>query len=117
MTESALKPNILQFTINGEMSQLQINRLMERIKSTNEQYGKVRLLGEYTSFDSFSTLKSVLSTLSLKAEVIKSIEKYAIITNKNWLQEISGIADFVTPSLDVEVFALAERRQAINWLE
>jgi len=44
------------------------------------------------------------------------INKYAILADKDWIENLVPIANFLTPSFPVKAFGEDERQEAINWL-
>ena len=61
-------------------------------------------------------MKGFLSTMRDKLSLVGDIERYAIVTDLDWMSTIVPVSDFLTPGLPIRVFAEAEKQQAIDWL-
>ena len=94
--------------------------LMEKFAEILEearQSGKIRLLGEMNGMPGFEDFKAVTETVKMKFKAINAIGKYAILTDKNWLERLIPLSDFLTPRIPLKHFPTGDRDKAIAWLE
>ena len=108
---------ILTFVVDGEMEQSDINQVFNKIKA-QAQDSKVRLLSEVKRVEGLDLdgVKGFLSTMRDKLSLVSDIERYAIVTDLDWMSTIVPVSDFLTPGLPIRVFAESEKQQAIDWL-
>ena len=109
---------ILTFVIDGEIEQSDIDQVFNEIKA-QAQDGKVRLLSEIKRVEGLDLdgMKGFLSTMRDKLSLVGDIERYAIVTDLDWMSTVVPVSDFLTPGLPIQVFAESEKQQAINWLK
>ena len=108
---------ILTFVIDGQIEQSDINQIFNEIK-VQAQDSPVRLLSEVKRVEDLDLdgVKGFLSTMRDKLSLIGDIERYAIVTDLEWMSTVVPMSDFLTPGLPIRVFAEAEKQQAIDWL-
>lgn len=109
--------NALGFVLNGEVKEAELDLLVAALDKKAEQYGKVRLYGEIVEIGGWKDFKTFLSNLRAKLSTFGKLEKYAIVTDKRWLENLEGIADFITPHMDVKTFETKEQEEALAWLK
>ena len=112
-----LPEHIIGFEINGKLVETEIEALFAEMEFKANQFEKIRLYARVIEIDGWDTLKSFFNTMRQKFRLIGKIEKYAILTDKLWLKNVSKFSDFLTPGIDIRTFDLAEEAKAISWLQ
>jgi len=108
---------MLGFTLDGEVDDEGVRKLMIAVEAKVMTHGKLRLLGNIKSIGGFQSFQSFWKTLRTKKELWDKIEKYAILTDHAWLASLSGSLDWLTPRMEVKTFSLAEGELAHAWLK
>ena len=110
--------HILTFVVDGEIEQSDIDQVFNEIKA-QAQDGQVRLLSEIKRVEDLDLdgVKGFLSTMRDKLCLVGDIDRYAIVTDLDWMSTVVPVSDFLTPGLPIRVFAEAEKQQAIDWLK
>ena len=108
---------ILTFVIDGEIEQSDVDQVFNEIKAQAKD-SKVRLLSEIKRVEGLDLdgMKGFLSTMRDKLSLVGDIERYAIVTDLDWMSTVVPVSDFLTPGLPIRVFAEAEKQLAIDWL-
>ena len=109
--------SILTFVVDGELEQSDVDQVFNDIQA-QAQNGNVRLLGEIKRIAGLDLdgVKGFFSTMRDKLSLIGDIDRYAIVTNLDWMSTIAPVSDVLTPGLPIRVFAEAEKQRAIDWL-
>lgn len=108
--------DIYSFEISADISEKEMREFMELLE-TKTANKKIKLLGTYTKFPGFENFKAFNETLKLKSKALNCIEKYAILTDKSWLEALLPIGNVLTPNIPMKSFKLDERTEAIEWLD
>ena len=109
--------NMLGFTLDGEVDEPGMRKLLMAVEAKVVTHGKVRLLGNIKNVGGFASYQAFWNTVKAKRELWEKIEKYAILTDHGWLSTLSGGIDFLTPRMEVKTFALHEGELAHRWLK
>ncbi len=115
--EKISNKNICKFSIDGSLDEESTHKFIELLKEQTKDNQKIKFLGvikEFPSIENFATIKEIFK---LKIEAIKGAEKYAILTDKDWLEKLVPIANFMTPNMPIKVFETDEEEKAIKWLD
>ncbi|RFN60229.1 SpoIIAA family protein [Marixanthomonas ophiurae] len=108
--------DIFEFSIDGEIDKESVKDFYKLLELKAEQHQKMKLLGTINEFPSFKDFKAFSSTLKMKVKAIHNIGKYAIISDKEWIETLLPAGDFLTPGIPMKHFDLDEREEAITWL-
>jgi hypothetical protein len=111
------EPNMLGFTLDGEVNDDNLRKLLIAVEAKVLTHGHIRLLGNIKSVGGFQGFQTFWRLLKSKGELWDKIEKYAILTDHGWLATITGSIDWLTPRMDIKTFSLAEGELAHAWLK
>lgn len=113
LTFATLSPgNILRVTATGELSTVDFQEFLTRLRPLVEKYGKVRVafeLKEFTGWDPYSAWDDLMFSLRYKDEV----RRFAVIGNDSdepWMRRL------VEPFVNSRHFAESERAEAWRWV-
>ncbi len=109
--------NLLGFTLDGEVDEEGMRKLLMAIEAKVYTHGRLRLLGNIKNLGGFPSYQSFWNTLKAKKDLWDKIEKYAILTDHAWLSALSGGIDWLTPRMEVKTFPLSEGEIAHQWLK
>ncbi|TXF86284.1 STAS/SEC14 domain-containing protein [Neolewinella aurantiaca] len=109
--------NLLGFTLDGEVDDEGMRKLLMAVEAKVITHGKLRLLGNIKNIGGFQDFQTFWKLLKAKTELWDKIEKYAILTDHGWLASLSGSLDWLTPRMNVKTFALNEGELAHEWLK
>jgi hypothetical protein len=109
--------NIYEFTINGPIDKESVEDFYKLLELKSEDHQKIRLLGTIKDFPSFKDFKAFSSTLKMKMKAISNIDKNAILSDKDWIETLLPIGNFLTPGIPMKCFDLDEREKALTWLK
>jgi hypothetical protein len=115
--EQIANKNIYVFQITEEIDQEGVEKFLSFLAAKAEKGEKMKMIGEVKSFTGFENFKAFTETAEMKLKAASSISKYAVLSDKDWVQTVIPVADLITPNIPIKHFALNERDQAIEWLE
>lgn len=107
---------IYEFKTTGKLTEEDADKLSKVFKEFKDNGQKIKLLGiidkmpfpiEFSSFD---------EVWSMKINALNVVEKYAILTDSDLLENVIPVGNFLTPSIPVKAFDDDERKEAIDWL-
>lgn len=111
------EPHLLGFTLDGEVNDDSLRKLLIAVEAKVLTHGRIRLLGNIKSIGGFQSFQTFWRLLRKKTELWDKIEKYAILTDHGWLASLTGSIDWLTPRMDIKTFALSEGELAHAWLK
>lgn len=103
--------------LNGTIDERGLQKLASEIETKALRHGKVNLLVEVRDSGNFADFKTFTSALKTKFNAWGKIEKYAIVTDKDWLGGAVKVADFLTSDMQIKQFDLNEMAAALLWME
>jgi len=108
--------NVVGFVLKGEVDEKGMDQLIEALNAKSDFYSKIRLYGEVYDIKGWDTFKSFFSNIKAKFQAFRKLEKYAVVTDIDWLEDLSEAAGYLTPGLDIESFDADEKEKALIWL-
>ncbi|PPK88627.1 SpoIIAA-like protein [Neolewinella xylanilytica] len=111
------QPNMLGFTLDGEVDEEGMRKLLMAIEAKVVTHGRIRLLGNIKNVSGFANYQSFWDTIKGKRDLLDRIEKYAVLTDHGWLSAITGGIDYFTTRMEVKTFKLSEGELAHQWLQ
>ena len=109
--------DIFEFSIDGDIDKESVEEFYKLLELKAEQHQKMKLLGTINEFPGFKDFKTFSSTLKMKVKAVRNIGKYAILSDKEWIETLLPTGNFLTPGIPMKQFDLDERKKAIAWLE
>lgn len=109
--------NMLGFTLDGEVDEEGMRRLLMAVEAKVITHGRLRLLGNIKNVGGFPSYQAFWNTFRAKKELWDKIEKYAILTDHGWLSTLSEGVDYLTKNMEVRTFRLDEGETAHQWLK
>lgn len=107
---------VAAFRLQHYIDEPGLKKVVQEMEEKASQNGKVLLYFEFVSFGGWDSVQSFFDTLKLKFNSWDKIARYAIVTDKEWVQKQSRLANFLTPHFDVKAFNMEQKEEAIAWL-
>jgi len=108
--------DIFEFSFQGDIDKQGIENFYELLEVKSKTHEKNKLLGIITEFPGFESFTAFTETLKMKVKAINNISKYAILSDKDWIEKLMPIGNFITPGMSIKHFDLSEKNKAIEWL-
>jgi hypothetical protein len=111
--------NVIAYRVDGRVDSADIDRLFEEIDVRLATGGKFRVYVEVPSISGIS-LDALLKDVRLglqRLDVLRRIEKAALVTDNQWLRMAAMIDDRVLRGVHIRVFRLAEQVEARTWIQ
>jgi len=109
--------DIYEFSIHGEIDKEGIENFYKLLELKAEQHQKIKLLGTIHEIPGFENFSAFIETIKMKGKAIGNLSKYAILSDRDWLENLMPIGNFLTPGIPLKHFELDEREEAITWLK
>ncbi|GAB3823027.1 SpoIIAA family protein [Pontibacter rugosus] len=109
--------NIVGFKLQDHLAEAGLRKLVQQMEEKAESHDKLFLYFEFLNFGGWDSVQSFFDTLKLKFNSWNKIVKYAIVTDKDWVQKQWRLANFLTPHFEVMAYSLEDRDEAIKWLK
>ena len=109
--------DMLGFTLDGEVDDEGMRKLLMAVEAKVLTHGRIRLLGNIKNLSGISNYHSFWNIIKSKRELLDKVDRYAILTDHGWLATLSEGIDWLTPRLEVKTFRLNEGERAHNWLQ
>ncbi len=108
--------NIYEFRSNDRLTEEEAKKLSQSFEEFKRNGEKISLLGIIEKIPLPKDFSILDDLIKLKISSINVIEKYAVLSDKEWLENLVPVANFFTPGLPIRTFELNQRNEAINWL-
>ena len=115
--EKSTIPHLLRFTVDGNIDGKQVQAVVQQVRQAAEEHGAIRLLATIGSIGKLSNVTEFFTTLKQELGLVKHIDKYAIITDKKWLQAVAALENTFLPGMDVKAFTPSQSEEALEWLQ
>ncbi len=107
--------NIFSFVVDGKVSKAGMDALHGILKIQNK--AKVDLLAEIKEFDGFENIGSFFKSIQADISALAHVNKYAILTDKGWIEKLAKAENFIVPGIHIQTFHLDQREEAMKWLK
>lgn len=114
VTQEDAPNKTLEILIDGQITLESMTRLKKTIEYKAKEWGQLNILERYVTMDRIDP-RAIWEDLRLYAQNRKSINKVAIVSDKNWVKNVGRlISPFVR--VDVQTFSNADIQTARRWL-
>ncbi len=108
--------NIYEFHTLDKINEESAKKLSDTFHAFKVNNQKIKLLGTVEKITMPESISTIDDLFKMKINALNVIEKYAVLTDENWLKKAVTFGNFITPNIPVKSFALNERAAAITWL-
>lgn len=109
--------DIYTFKIEGKIDKQGIDNFESIFDSYKDKKNTLKLIAIIDGIPDFENFESFTETMKMKFSALGILAKYAIISEKKWMEKLIPVADFLTPNLPIEFFEKGKINDAIEWLE
>lgn len=107
--------NILAYEASGILTKEENVLVYDEIRALIEKCGKVRIFVRLPKM-ALPELRAIGVRIKFAKEHLKDIERYAVVTNSEFVKKVSNLARFL-PRLKLRCFPLHQENIAREWLE
>lgn len=116
MELNQINGNSYEFTIEGELSEQLMDDFYQLLIETGERHEKINLLAIVESWPSFHSFQNFGKLAKVKSKSLGKIEKYAIVSDRKWVDALFPMANFFSFSMELKHFSKDEYQVAKDWL-
>lgn len=109
--------DIYQFKVEENVTKEDAEKFYSFLKEGTQDGQKLRILGIVNDFPGLKDLKAFGATAKMKVKAIKGIQKYAVLSDRDWAETLLPVGNFLSPGIPMKHFDLDEKDEAIAWLE
>lgn len=107
--------HIVGIKVSGKIERDDILPLIEYMEPRFAAHEKLSVYVEVESWEGI-TVSALWEDIKFGLPHLKSIEKKAVVTDRQWLSRVVEWADMLFPGVDAEPFGLQQKEQALHWL-
>jgi hypothetical protein len=107
--------NILAYEASGILTKEENLMVYDEIRALIRQFGKVRIFVRLPGMV-LPELRAIGIRIKFAKEHLRDIERYAVVTNSEFVKKVSNLARFVR-GIKLRCFNLDQERIAREWLE
>ena len=107
--------NIVGFTIEGKISEGEIEAIGEMMEEKLKTHDKIRMYAEIINLEGYDSARAFFEDMKYTLKLWNEIEKAAIVADPKWIDNLTNLADMLTPG-DMKHFPPAEKNLAMQWL-
>jgi len=108
--------DLYKYIIEGRIDGDSISRFIDFFERLDREHKTIKLLGVIHDYPGLRDFRTILPSFRLKFKAIRAIEKYAVVSNKSWIEVLMPIANMLTPGTPIKHFHLDEQEKAMDWL-
>lgn len=108
--------NTFAFSLEGIINQEDVEQFYNLLLLKEKKGDKLKLLAIIKEFSSLESFKSYSLLPKIRTNLIKNIEKYAIISEQNWTRTMMPIGSFDNSEIEIRHFDLNKYDSALTWL-
>jgi len=113
-----IESNIFQFEIIEEYTKTDAESMYKWIQEKAAKEEKFKMIAIVKDFPKFKNFFSLIKpTAKLKIDAIRHISRYAVLSDRDWVEAIMPISNLLTPGIPIKHFDLDEKDEAIKWLK
>lgn len=109
-------PRLVECTIDGAVSERQMQELHHRVEAIYSEGNLVRVLCELQNFGGFDGISGFVASIREQVKMLPMIEKFAVVVGSEWLAKLGAIDNAITPNTEVKYFANNDTDAALDWL-
>jgi hypothetical protein len=106
--------NVIGCKIDGKINREDIEKLANYIEESLLKNKKLRIYVEVAKLEGIS-LEALFKDLKLGIKHFNDFDKKAIVTDKEWMKKVAGVADKIFPNIEVRCFSFEEKQKALEW--
>ncbi|WP_181163630.1 SpoIIAA family protein [Pontibacter mangrovi] len=105
------------FLVQHYLDEAGLRAVVQQLEEKAAHHDKLQVYFEFSCFGGWDCVQSFFDMLKLKFKGLEEkIDRYAIVTDKDWVKGQWRLASFLNPSVEVHTFDMAEKEQALAWL-
>lgn len=108
--------DIYEFKSAGKLSESTAEHLNRAFKEFKANGQKIKLLGIIDELPMPENVSFLDEIVGLKKNSTHVVDKYAILSDIDWLNKGASVISFLSPGIAVKTFDKESRAAAINWL-
>ncbi len=100
----------------GEMDKEDYKEMNASLEKYSAKHEDIKFLMVIKEFE-WKNFQSFWADLKMDVKYLGEVTKNAVVTELDWMENISKAINAVTPKMTVKTFHLDQRNEAVAWLE
>ncbi|MEX0648753.1 MAG: STAS/SEC14 domain-containing protein [Balneolaceae bacterium] len=107
--------NVVGIRMNGKITDQEFDAVAALLEKRMQEFPKVNVYVEVESFGGMAP-KTFIKDLRFGFDNLDRFDKEAVVTEKDWIQKITPIADKIFDSIEVKTFSFDQKDEAKKWV-
>lgn len=95
--------------------QADIDKIFSEVESIAQKNNKVNVVLTLNNREDATNFRHLFSNIRHRWAILRKIRKCAVITDNEWIENLSETVGYLTPWLHIKAFDKAEKGEAIEW--
>lgn len=109
--------NALAFQISGKITEIDMKILLDKAKEKIKDNGNIVIFEKIDSFEGVE-IAAIIEEFKYLYEIgMSNIIKFAIVTDKKWIEYIVNIEKKIFTNIQIKYFHFTEEKNAIEFLK
>jgi len=113
------KPGVIALRVQGHVAREDVEKCFDLLAENFENHPKTGLFIEVTSLSGFDT-EALQEDFKRGSRLLDKLDRFgrvAVVSDEPWIRWASRIESALLPGISYRIYTLAERKQALDWVE
>lgn len=111
-----LPEDIYGIEMFGEMDEEDYKKMNVSLENYSQKHKNIKFLMVIRKFE-WKNFQSFWADLKMDVKYLGEVTKNAVVTELDWMENISKAINAITPKMKVKTFHLDQQKEAVAWLE
>jgi hypothetical protein len=111
--------DVIAIRLSGKLGRKELDPIVDRLEAALAEHDKTHVYAEVTDFGGIE-IADLLHYLGRALPFFRKLDRFgrvAVVSDQAWLRAAAKVESALLPHVSYETFTLAEREQALAWVE